>query len=159
MPPNIHFHDVREDDIDIKLSHTCRKWRIAFLLLRSDIQNVHYLSLTLRRFNYIFWFNISNELSISVSMGFSFENPDVINWLHYMWTHTCCIISNSPVQKRNEKYSKIILWKSTSSHLNILVNVVVCRFMLFILPFILRQWMKSYVFITTLQCTALNLIL
>lgn len=139
MPSNIHFHDVREDDLDIKLSHTRRKWRIAFQLLRSDIQNVHYLSLTLRRFNYIFWFNISSELSTSLSMGLSFENPDAINWLHYMWTHTYCIISDSPIEKKKEKYSKIILWKSTSSHLNILVNVLVCRFMLFILPFIWQQ--------------------
>lgn len=138
MPPNIHVHDVREDDVDIKLSHTCRKRKIVFLLLRSDIQNVHSLSLTQRRCNYMFWFNILNELSTFLSMGFSFENPDAINWLHYMWTHTYCIISSSPVQKRNEKYSKIILWKSTPSHLNILVNVLVRRFMLFILPFILR---------------------
>ena len=65
MPPNPHFHDVREDDVGIiKMNHNCREYMVAFLQLKSYIQNMHYLSLTVR-FNYTVWFNISNELKWS----------------------------------------------------------------------------------------------
>lgn len=55
IPPNVYSHNVWEDGIDIiKFSYDCRKWNIFLMLLRSEIQNIHYSSLTMSRFTIYF---------------------------------------------------------------------------------------------------------